>query len=62
MRNCTCRQCGLKFLEDDFIPAVHYSEPATICWRCDVYNKAPVWAWIQAADGDYYQKQENEDG
>ena len=39
MRICKCQQCKGEFAEDDSNPAIHYSEPAKICSRCEKSNK-----------------------
>lgn len=56
MRNCTCKQCGKTFSEDDGNPAIHYSTPATVCPHCIIYNQKAVGDWYQDRNGEYKQK------
>ena len=56
MRNCTCKQCGRIFSENDADPAIHYSNPSTTCPTCETYNKKAIGDWYQTRDGEYKQK------
>lgn len=42
MRSCICERCGNTFSEDDNNPAVHYSNPAKVCWRCEISVKTSL--------------------
>jgi hypothetical protein len=51
MRISHCNKCGSKITEDDSNPAVHYSNPATICHRCETLDEPK---YIQDAKGNYH--------
>lgn len=40
MRSFICERCGNESSEDDSNPAIHYSNPAKVCWRCEIARPA----------------------
>lgn len=61
MRVSNCEQCGGRVAEDDSIPSIHYSNPAKICFHCEIYNKKKNGDYHQKSDGSYFQKADNID-